>query len=750
MLKRIQRVKGLGVFGDYTSDANTSEFGAKNLIYGWNYSGKTTLSRLISLLERKELPPDLPPFSFIIDAEGGTITEANYSTSPIQARVFNSDFISENLNFVGSSLKPILLLGADSEQAQKKIDKLEEELKSVRAASKQKSATIAANKKALDSAKTTASAHIKSTMGIVEAFGSTQLDKQITLARINLANFALGDQVLQGKLALARAKAEDKLPPLSPVSLTLNLESLMADLSALLAKIPDMSRTIEHLVQNPNIESWVQSGASLHAGKDRCEFCESPLLESRLAQLAAHFSKDLSNHKQSLSDFKTRLANATLSYEAPKDAEVEPAYRSSLAAEIATLKQAIQAYNAVIAIAITDVERKLQSPFKAIERTTVTKDLESRVSVLTIIVNEVISANNGAFNNFPTDKAAAIKDLKLHYAQAFCKDNQVDAHEVRQKRLGSCVTAYDQRAKNLSNQIAELKALISKAQLGREEMNKRIHSLLGANSVSIEVVNIGGEERFQLQRSNGKPAKHLSEGEKTAIAFSYFLTRLGEIKKLDEAIIYIDDPISSLDSNHIFQVNSIIKEAFFHQEAPNGPWKTKCKQIFLSTHNFEFFSLMREIKPDSQASSRSYLVKRVSPSASTFTDLPKSLSAYSSEYHFLFGVLHDFREAPVKNDFRLLMMLPNAARRFLELYTYAKYPNTRGGTVDQRADKIFGEAKSKRILKVLHHFSHANNIERLAENNELMCDIDVAINELFTALEADDPMHMEALKAAVI
>lgn len=94
-------------------------------------------------------------------------------------------------------------------------------------------------------------------------------------------------------------------------------------------------------------------------------------------------------------------------------------------------------------------------------------------------------------------------------------------------------------------------------------------------------------------------------------------------------------------------------------------------------------------------------------------------------------------------------MLPNAARRFLELYSYAKYPDTKNATVDQRVDRIFGPEKSKRILKALHYFSHANSIERMAENNELMCDIEMAVKDLMTALEEDDPMHMEALRAAI-
>lgn len=95
------------------------------------------------------------------------------------------------------------------------------------------------------------------------------------------------------------------------------------------------------------------------------------------------------------------------------------------------------------------------------------------------------------------------------------------------------------------------------------------------------------------------------------------------------------------------------------------------------------------------------------------------------------------------------MLLPNAVRRFVELYTFSKYPGARGLTVDQRADRIFGPEKSKRILKVLHYFSHANNIERLAENNELIFDIEAAVNELIDTIRITDPLHMEALEAAV-
>jgi hypothetical protein len=58
-------------------------------------------------------------------------------------------------------------------------------------------------------------------------------------------------------------------------------------------------------------------------------------------------------------------------------------------------------------------------------------------------------------------------------------------------------------------------------------------------------------------------------------------------------------------------------------------------------------------------------------------------------------------------------------------------------------------AKAKRILKVLHYFSHANNIERIASNTDLICDIEAAVDDLIALIAASDPLHMEALKAAL-
>ncbi|VEB40775.1 Uncharacterized protein conserved in bacteria [Chromobacterium violaceum] len=749
MLKSIPRIKGLGVFADYAQPAGTAEFGVKNLIYGWNYSGKTTLSRLVGILESKTISPEFQQCSFTIATDTGNVTEANFTSTSHIVRVFNSDFIADNLNFAGSHFKPILLLGSESDAAQKEIERCEAMHKRALDGIAKQSNEIATAIKTLNSAKTTASATIKQVMGLVAAFGSTQLDAELRIINRSPKDYTLGAEALDADIKLAHASAKESLPTIAAVTVHLSLVELSMQASTLLAKKPDLSNTIAHLVDNPPVEAWVQSGLHLHQGKTACEFCGGDLATERFKMLSEHFSKDLDDHKRALERLAIKIEAAKLSVPERKDVEIHLQFREQFVKSNADAQQAIDSYNSELEAIHTDLCSKLAAPFLIIERKssdgTAAKTVETTIEAL----NTIFTSHNEAKDNFPAEKEAAIGRLKLHFAQEFSKSQNLDKYMADQARRERHRRRYESCAMKLKTEIDRLKAIISQAQLGREEINKRIENLLGGESVQIAVVATAEGDRFQLVRRDGKPARHLSEGEKTAVAFSFFLTKLREIKEFDKAIVYIDDPISSLDSNHIFQVAAIIKETFFHKPVENSPWTTRCKQVFFSTHNFEFFSLLRELKPDGNNTSPLYLVKRTGPSTSSLSNMPESMQRYDSEYHFLFQVLDDFHKSVDKTDLKVLMLLPNAVRRFVELYTYAKYPDRRFSTVDARAERVFGGEKAKRILKTLHYFSHANNIERMSENNDLMCDIEAAIGDLMEYLQASDPDHLAALRAAV-
>ena len=69
------------------------------------------------------------------------------------------------------------------------------------------------------------------------------------------------------------------------------------------------------------------------------------------------------------------------------------------------------------------------------------------------------------------------------------------------------------------------------------------------------------------------------------------------VHKKQNQIVFIDDPISSLDANHVAQVSSLINTFFFRKGLDEANPDRCCNyfmQLFISTHNFEFFSFLND------------------------------------------------------------------------------------------------------------------------------------------------------------
>jgi wobble nucleotide-excising tRNase len=749
MIERINRIRGLGVYADYRPAAGMADFGMKNVIYGWNYSGKTTLSRLFAMLEHRQAPPGLPAFEFEFRCDGGVVNEANYQSNTLNVRVFNADFVAANLNFAGDHFNPIFLLGEESKAAIEKMAQCRRLQSKIAQAAARTEAALEKAARDHGAARTATAATIRETMALNASFRADHLDREVQSVRQNPGAAKLSADDLQANLRLARASDQDRLHPLPSSSLDTKLRQLRSEAEPLLAKVPDLANAIQALAQNADVERWVLQGMPLHQHQDDCLFCASPLSEERLAALRTHFSQDLTTHADAIANLLSKVRTSVLAFAPRAESELYASFREGYRDAAANLKQSVNAYNAEVLALQSALERKVESPRTLIPMPASDGKLWADVAQAVAAINTIVAEHNRVSNNFDQAKAQAITKLKAHYAAEFVVKQQLDRLDSERKAREERRGRFHRWRNGVMAAEARQRAIVHKAQRGRQEINERIHSLLGPSSVNIDVVDVDGQERFRLMRQGGRPATYLSEGEKTAIAFAYFMAKLKEVPNLADAIVCIDDPISSLDSNHVFQVVGVIREAFFHQVQANGnmEWRTRCKQLFLLTHNFNFFSLIRELKPDKKKA-RYCLVKRATPTTSALVDMPAALLNYSSEYHFLFGVLNRFRQERGAEEMELLLMLPNAMRRFVELYSYGRIPTHHEVTVDTRVEMLFGVAPAKRILKALHYFSHANNIERLAENNDLICDIEAAINEMLMLIETEDPKHWQALMEA--
>jgi len=121
-----------------------------------------------------------------------------------------------------------------------------------------------------------------------------------------------------------------------------------------------------------------------------------------------------------------------------------------------------------------------------------------------------------------------------------------------------------------------------------ETLAGRVLSIRGQGGIAfMDVFDGTARMQFVLEKNEivireSVPAKSLSEGERTAIGFVYFVTQLkDENFDPEKGIVVVDDPISSLDANSQFQAFSFLKTA-----------TNQAGQLFLFTHNFDFLKLI--------------------------------------------------------------------------------------------------------------------------------------------------------------
>jgi wobble nucleotide-excising tRNase len=749
VITQIQQIRGLGVFTAYDRPAGMADFGVRNIIYGWNYSGKTTLSRIFSLLERKQPDPLFPgDIRFSIAESQGQINEKNYKTTSQVVRVFNSDYVHENLaiSWQGKEFTPILLVGKESIDTERQIAEVSDILERCKVGIRTKSQQKEREERSIEKLKTDAARAFKATLGSALPFDARHLDRYLIIAGLGFTERMSADEYA-ADLRLAKTLDEDKPQFIATVTPTLSLDSLRYEAEGLRSEIPGVTRVIERLRENPEIANWVYIGLGLHDHKKNCEFCGNGISEARVEELRDHFSTELRDHQERLNALLVKSESALLSFKKIRPGETYSQFHKRFVDLGEALEREISVYNSEVRSIQEVLKAKMRAPFVVPDSLRVDPNVQPNLSSLFTEFNALVAEHNTITNNFGAEKGKAIERLKTDLAMKFDAESGLSERLSRMAATSRHIKRYEQGAEIKSRQLAELKAKINLAQQGCEELNGLIGRLLGSEGIKIAVAPLNGVDHFQLMRGSSK-AVHLSEGEKTVIALAYFLTKLKEVK-MDEAIIYIDDPISSLDSNHVFQVASLLKSTFMYKDfstQKDGEWKSTCRQLFISTHSFEFLSMFRDMGGEKKWNW--YMIKRQGPSTSSFENLPKAISEYNSEYHYLFSVIHEFHIAEDKMRMDVLLSIPNALRRFVELYTYSRLPAPKYSKVDYRMEQLWGE-RSAGIIKVLHHFSHGETMERLVLNNDMIAAVEAAVKDILFIIEKDDRRHFDALMASV-
>lgn len=760
MIKRINKIKNFCVFQDYKRDGNLQDFREKNIIYGWNYSGKTTLSRLMSYLDKNTIiDTDYQDIEFEVeldDAGHTKINETNRNTSPILIKVFNSDFVKENLHFdTDEKMTGIKFAVGEAGKIQKQIDDIEQYIKKA-------NDKIEKNQKYIgefnnfENGFTTKARDITNLLNLGRSFDKSSIKTYIQQwADGNYEQYL----ITEDELIAVRTKATSTNTgvtintTLKPV---IQFDDIIFQVSQILPSTPLLNQDNKLLSQDKELYDWVKIGVDIYNKREtpiqKCAFCGSDISNSTtLSELNAFYSNEAAKAKSSINEVKELIVqeqNKIKNLDWSKKSENDVAQSCKQKFQDIKNQYANISHNYIELLSSISSkldEKYSNSLFVAMELGKIDNSAKMAIEQWIDNVQSVFDESNSIIDNFEKFQ----KEAKEKYKKHLVAQHLIDIHykEVERKKLIEewGIDKFNKAIEQKEEERDALNAKLNSIEKGKQELEEYIKLFLNREDLKIETTS---DNYFVLKRG-GKRARNLSEGEKTAIAFSHFMVMLKSLKdekRLQDYIIFIDDPISSLDANHIAQVSSLINSFFFQKGLdPNDPNKVwNCfHQLFISTHNFEFFSFLKDANNIKRKGTCSYyMIKKESVDKSVIVNIPKALSKYKSEYVYLFYEIERFKKDNSPEE--RMYMMPNIIRRFLEIYTLMKLP---GNTdeVDNRLKILFD---GKIELKILHTFSHFTSFERATKHSELILKMPDILNDLYTILN-NDPDHLKSLQEGI-
>ncbi|OQR29724.1 hypothetical protein BWR59_19895 [Pseudomonas sp. Bc-h] len=632
---------------------------AINFFYGANGAGKTTISRLI----------EKPSIS-----ANSSITWLRNNAIP--AMVYNNDFITSN--FMDSKeLQGVFTLGK-AEQAQ--LDRLKDlkDKRKLHEQSKTKSTIIldgedgkSGKNSELNSLeaklvarcweqKTKHDEHFKGAFTGLrnnrEAFKARMLQEHASNSSslVDLANLQERAQVLYGDQ-----------PTKMPSVPNLDLSRLIAfETSPVLAKkvIGKEDVSISAIIQRLGNSDWVRQGMKfLEHTDDKCPFCQQNISHDFEQDLADYFDETFEADSRAVSNLRANYFQAA--------DEILNGARNLLATEFAHLDKdkislEIQTLEAIVLVNKDRVDKKVSSPSTEIDLQGL-GDVQLGIAGIIDAANIKVTEHNRLVSSFTAEQSKLTGDVWRYLIDVELKSTLTD-YATDKSRLVKGIegiaasrTKADESITAVQVEIDQIETELTSVKPTVIAINKILKNF-GFRSFSLDPACVGNS--YRLIRSDGKDAKQtLSEGEKTFVTFLYFYHLLrGSVTTsgiTSDRIVVIDDPVSSLDSDVLFIVSSLIKELFAEVRKKDS----HLKQIFVLTHNVHFH---KEITYDQRRKADASLGDE------TFWIVRKPGDYSSVEFH---------ASNPIRTSYQLLwaelkkkpmpaLTLQNTMRRILENY----------------------------------------------------------------------------------
>lgn len=793
MLKKIQHIKKLGVFDDFSWDSEVKNKGGAvqnfvdiNIIYGRNYSGKTTLSRIARALETGTLSDKYGSPSFQLKfTDDSDVTPATLSTHGKNIRVFNEDFIRENLRFITNpddNIEPFAILGDDNNKIEKEIDVLEAELGS--SVEGNETGLFADKKEAIANYSTAFIEHKQANDNLEKQLADKATNKEIGIKykpeRFGEQNYTIAKlradiitvknpnyQPLNSELVAQHEKLIDekvlpKIPSFS--SPKLSFSSLAQQVEMLVTKPISESDKIQALVKDAVLNRWVNEGRTHHRNKyEKCAFCDSDISVERWAELDKHFDEESERLEQFIDillttiDTEKKNVNTALSID---QSIFYSKFHSQLTALDARLKAATKEYQ----FALDELTKQLNArkdDILNIKEYDFPADCTETLTQVWQEYSNLCGESESFSSSLAGEKTKSKAALRLKevadYLLVINYQTQLDSIESLKQKQDTAQEARSSIVVKITTKqasIAAKKRELNDEEKGAKKVNEYLNNFFGHKFLTLEAKNFEGfaedakRIRFEVIR-DGKKAYHLSEGECSLLAFCYFLAKLDDVATKDsKPIIWIDDPISSLDGNHIFFIYSLLNAEVVE--------KGKFAQLFISTHNLDFLKYLKRLKDNYLNAEgkkvncqKAYFVVVRQDKKSTLQVMPSYLKEYVTEFNYLFHQIHKCASLDTIDDTNYVTFynFANNARKFFEIYLYYRYPDQ--GMTPRTLNAFFGEDSIPAVLtdRINNEYSHLSGVFERGASPVEVPEMQTAARQIIERLKQDNDQFSSLMRS---
>lgn len=661
-----------------------SEFplGKRTIIYGHNGSGKSTVAELLlNLTESSSVT------GVIWEDEKGhktTVRAGGTSPSPHMA-VYTRKWVDENLSAFldGASAAAIVTLGkqaidakGEEERLVGEVDRLQSEAREAKtsqdtAEKKLKALAKEVQERIISELQTFDHQHFTRSR-----YSIPKIEEDLRAYRGDIPDATSHTEALQrlGEGAPS-AVAEMSAPPSA-------VASALAVLADLLAETPTRV-AIAALENSSAAQAWVERGLDLHAESDECLFCGGTITPERRTQLARHFDEswlDIRARAKQLQEAVTREKTALTTWitSIPDStklvSDLQAAYRLAaerLSVEIDKRLAACERVEAALDLKIADPSSTPEPPEWSVLSSPPT----------TTVLTQALAEHNRQVRDHAELSADRKKTVLDHIVGSQSEtfrdlDKQMDTHAETASATAKAAQLADKKLDEVRQAKFTTKDMA-------DTLTRDLARVYGKDHINVAVTEDG--KSYECRRGD-QPGTDLSDGERTTLSLLYFLRNLEDQQTPGvnnaQRIVVIDDPSSSLDREALFATHQWLFDTL-----------EKFGQYIVLTHDFGLLRLFllsykgmwgKSIKAIRDQDPGEVLFPRVSflEIYSSATDgertsklgaLPQVLVKNTSEYTYLFSMV--MAGVLDSQDHDRLFLLPNAARRVIEIFASYKAPH---------------------------------------------------------------------------